>query len=136
METAGADAVLDKALGPEDLAAAADAALERKRLVRRRVRVASRRLMDGRRRRRRSCRRAEASPSPALTASVADAAGHSPQDQRFPHMVSTGSQAAPAQAPATGAAVRQPPVAATARSSGSPSSSTTTGVAAEVSTQV
>jgi uncharacterized protein (TIGR02266 family) len=33
METAGADAVLDKALGPEDLAAAADAALERKRLV-------------------------------------------------------------------------------------------------------
>ena len=33
MEKAGADAVLDKALGPEDLAAAADAALERKRLV-------------------------------------------------------------------------------------------------------
>ncbi|MEI6225603.1 MAG: response regulator [Deltaproteobacteria bacterium] len=33
MEIAGADAVLDKALGPEDLAAAADAALERKRLV-------------------------------------------------------------------------------------------------------
>ncbi|HET8732666.1 MAG TPA: response regulator [Anaeromyxobacteraceae bacterium] len=33
METAGADAVLDKALGPEDLAAAADAALERKRLA-------------------------------------------------------------------------------------------------------
>jgi CheY-like chemotaxis protein len=33
MESAGADAVLDKALGPEDLAAAADAALERKRLA-------------------------------------------------------------------------------------------------------
>jgi len=33
MEAAGADAVLDKALGPEDLAAAADAALEQKRLV-------------------------------------------------------------------------------------------------------
>ena len=32
MESAGADAVLDKALGPEDLAAAADAALEQKRL--------------------------------------------------------------------------------------------------------
>ena len=33
MEEAGADAVLDKALGPEDLAAAADAALEQKRLA-------------------------------------------------------------------------------------------------------
>jgi uncharacterized protein (TIGR02266 family) len=33
MEAAGADAVLDKALGPEDLAAAADAALEQKRLA-------------------------------------------------------------------------------------------------------
>jgi CheY-like chemotaxis protein len=33
MESAGADAVLDKALGPADLAAAADAALERKRLA-------------------------------------------------------------------------------------------------------
>ena len=33
MENAGADAVLDKALGPQDLAAAADAALERKRLI-------------------------------------------------------------------------------------------------------
>jgi uncharacterized protein (TIGR02266 family) len=32
MEQAGADAVLDKALGPEDLAAAADAALEQKRM--------------------------------------------------------------------------------------------------------
>jgi CheY-like chemotaxis protein len=32
MEAAGANAVLDKALGPEDLAAAADAALEQKRL--------------------------------------------------------------------------------------------------------
>jgi len=33
MEAVGADAVLDKALGPEDLAAAADAALEQKRLA-------------------------------------------------------------------------------------------------------
>jgi uncharacterized protein (TIGR02266 family) len=33
MELAGADAVLDKALGPEDLAAAADAVLEQKRLA-------------------------------------------------------------------------------------------------------
>jgi CheY-like chemotaxis protein len=33
MESAGADAVLDKALGPEDLAAAADAALEQKRIA-------------------------------------------------------------------------------------------------------
>ncbi len=33
MEKAGADAVLDKALGPEDLAAAADAALEQKRIA-------------------------------------------------------------------------------------------------------
>jgi CheY-like chemotaxis protein len=31
LEKAGADAVLDKALGPANLAAAADAALERKR---------------------------------------------------------------------------------------------------------
>jgi CheY-like chemotaxis protein len=35
LEAAGADAVLDKALGPELVAQAADAALERKRLVRR-----------------------------------------------------------------------------------------------------
>jgi len=34
LEAAGADAVLDKALGPELVAQAADAALERKRLAR------------------------------------------------------------------------------------------------------
>ena len=48
-------------------------------------------------------------------------------------MVSTGAQAASAQGWGTVVAERQPPVAAVERSSGSPSSSTTTEVVAEVS---
>ena len=49
-------------------------------------------------------------------------------------MVSNGSQAAPAQGWATARAERQPPVATTDRSRGSPSSSTTTAVVCAVST--
>ena len=71
------------------------------------------------------------SPSLALTES-APAGSHAPQVQLLPHMVRTGSQAAPAQVAATAAAERHPPVAAVVRSSGSPSSSTTTAVATEV----
>ena len=49
-------------------------------------------------------------------------------------MVRTGTQAAPVQGWGTAGVERHPPVAAVVRSSGSPSSSTTTGVVTDVST--